>query len=89
MSTYSRETVEWVDTIVNCKTPWHDIDEAVPEAQAVKEDDMMCYTTGWVIAENQHTLTIVHSYTADEVSAPITIPKCAVRKRTRLMEGTV
>ena len=86
MSTYSRETVEWVDTISNCKTAWHDSEEAVPEAQAIKESDMMCYTTGWVIAENNDTLTIVHSYTDVEVSAPITIPKCAVRKRTLLKE---
>ena len=72
--------IEWVDSMSECDTPWHDRDEAVKACEEITDKDMICKTCGFVLFENDKIIVITGSYHAGEVGMYITIPVECIRR---------
>ena len=71
--------LEWVDSYrMSSGTVWSNQDQAHAK-------DLRCTSVGFVLKEDQASITLVAHESGDQVSGQLTIPKCAITKRRRVM----
>ena len=79
------EVIEWIDSATH-GDGWQDLEEVLDTIQ--KQGILRCYSIGWVIDEDDLTLTIAATWSPDYDDKPsrvhgvMTIPKVAIKVRT-------
>jgi hypothetical protein len=70
MSKWKAVWIHWVDSVSGPR--WED------HASSVNHDALNIETVGWLVLEDDKTVTVSTSIQRDQVCAPLTIPKCSV-----------
>ena len=67
--------VEWIDAgTTSSGSPWTDKSDAV-------DTNLLVKSLGFLLSENEDSITVYAHDTEDEVCGQITIPKCTIKKR--------
>ena len=70
--------LEWVDA---CQPDHGNSWVEIPEAEPDPTPDCLCWTVGWITREDDGYLWIAHSFTGDDASPRIIIPKQMIKRR--------
>lgn len=83
-----REHIVWVDSqSPNSKEAWTDKAEVLSELSEIKwPGDAVCHTCGFILHEDENSITLTLSHTGEDIGAYLTIPKVAIVHRHTLME---
>jgi hypothetical protein len=73
------EVILWVDS--NALFAWQ------PKEEYDAEESMLCRSAGFVSQENDESVTLVLSESPRSFNSCITIPKCAIVFRRKLVDG--
>jgi len=69
MKQFTPVYIEWIDSFV--MNGWVPIEETTVS-------DLLIKTIGWVVEDGEDAICITPSYSEENVSSPLTIPKCAI-----------
>ena len=76
--------IEWVDSTAEVGSAWNDLDDTLKACQDMEENMMLCKTAGFLLHEDETSITITLSHHNSECGPYITIPIECVRKQLQL-----
>jgi hypothetical protein len=84
------EAIAWIDSATHSDGAWLPLSDVVN--RVVVQGALRCFSAGYVLHEDETTLTISHSWSPDEQGRPdrvadaLTIPKVSIVSRERLAD---
>jgi hypothetical protein len=75
--------VKWLDSMSHGGARWHSQEEFEPMAV----EDMTCESSGFLVDESDHAITIVQSINSEEWHSEFVIPKGCIVKMKELHVG--